>query len=150
MTLLKKIGPIFFQNSFQKTSQASNQVLSLKFYPVNIFVYSQTRFAHPHKEIVIWVEMQLEGHFGYFVLRCMQFGQQSIIGDGRINATGGRSYLLDNRRCSLVDLTVSRHARRESAQHQQQVIQQDCSNNNAGPSVAQRRPQTKLLGKCPD
>ncbi|PNF34627.1 hypothetical protein B7P43_G05870 [Cryptotermes secundus] len=78
-----------------------------------------------------------------------KFGQQSIIGDGRINATGGRSFLLDNRRCSLVDLTVSRHARRESAQHQQQVIQQDCSNNNAGPSVAQRRPQTKLLGDRP-
>lgn len=80
-------------------------------------------------------------------MRCMQFGQQSIIGDGRINAIGSRSFSLDSRRCSLVDLTVSRHARRKSVQHQQLVIPQEPSNYNASTTVAQRCPQTKLLGK---
>jgi len=84
---------------------------------------------------------------GHFVLRYMQLGQQSVIGDGRINATGSSSYSLDNRRCSLVDLTVSRHARRESVLHQQQENLLESSNCSAGSSAAPRRQPTKLLGE---
>jgi hypothetical protein len=81
------------------------------------------------------------------VLRYMQLGQQSVIRDGRIIATGSSSYSLDNRRCSLVDLTVSRHARRESVLHQQQENLLEASNCNAGSSAVPRRQPTKLLGE---
>ncbi|XP_021925781.1 uncharacterized protein LOC110832783 isoform X2 [Zootermopsis nevadensis] len=74
-----------------------------------------------------------------------QLGQQSIIGDGRINAIGSHSSLLDNRRCSLADLTASRHVRRESIQ---QVIPREPSSYNTSSTVAPLCPQTKLLGKC--
>jgi hypothetical protein len=80
----------------------------------------------------------------------MQLGQQSIIGDGRINAAGSRSFSPDSRRCSLVDLTVSRHARRESVQQHQQVIPPEPSNYNAGTAAAPCSTQTKLLGKYLD
>ncbi|XP_069700686.1 uncharacterized protein [Periplaneta americana] len=79
-----------------------------------------------------------------------KLGQQSIVGgDGRINAIGSRSYSLDSRRCSLVDLTVSRHARRESIQQltaQQPGILQDTSNSSAATA---RGSQIKLLGARP-
>jgi len=80
----------------------------------------------------------------------MQLGQQSVIGDGRINATGSSSYSLDNRRCSLVDLTVNRHARRESVLHQQQENLLESSNCSAGSSASPRRQPTKLLGEYPE
>lgn len=80
----------------------------------------------------------------------MQLGQQSVIGDGRINATGSSSYSLNNRRCSLVDLTVSRHARRESVLHQQQEILLESSSCSAGSSAAARRQPMKLLGEYPE
>jgi len=80
----------------------------------------------------------------------MQLGQQSVIGDGRINATGSSYYSLDNRRCSLVDLTVSKHARRESVLYQQQENLLESSNCSAGSSAAQRRQSTKLLGEYPE
>ena len=80
-------------------------------------------------------------------MRYMQLGQQSVIGDGRISATGSSSYSLDNRRCSLVDLTVSRHARRETVLHQKQENLLESSNCSAGSSAAPRRQTTKLLGE---
>jgi len=80
----------------------------------------------------------------------MQLGQQSLIGDGRINVTGSSSYSLDNRRCSLVDLTVSRHQRRESVLHQQQENLLESNNCSAGSSTAPRRLPTKLLGEYPE
>ncbi|PSN37924.1 hypothetical protein C0J52_12249 [Blattella germanica] len=75
-----------------------------------------------------------------------KFGQHSIIADGRINAIGSRSSSLDSRRCSLVDLTMSRHARRESVQHsavQQQVNLQEPSNSSIS---TMHHSQIKLLG----